>query len=91
MIEPGNMRERPHDLDREEIIRRVVDDIEAMCTETIELEADSLDLLDNNRLEYDAGVEILDRVVIAAEQIDIIRGIIKIAIGPKKRKEGEQW
>lgn len=76
MIELDNMRERPCDLDRAEIIRRVVDDIEAICTETIELEADSLDLFDNNRLEYDAGLELLDRLAIVWAQIDNIRRII---------------
>lgn len=81
MIVPGNMRERPRGLDRAALIRRMTDIIVAMCTETIELQGDAFNPLGNSRLEEGAVLEILDRLVVARAQIDIIRRIIKSATG----------
>lgn len=81
MIVPGNIRERPRGLDRAEIIRRVVDNSVAMCTETIEVEMAAIDLPGISRLEDGAALEILDRIAIARAQIDIIMRIIKHALG----------
>ena len=81
MIVPGNMRERPRCLDRATIIQRVINGSETMCTESFDLEMAALDLLGNNHLEEGAAFEILDRLSIAREQIDIISRIIKSALG----------
>lgn len=81
MIVPGNIRERPRGLNRAALINRMVDNVVTMCTETIELQGAAVNLLGNSRLEEGAALEVLDRLAIARAQIDIIRRIIKSAIG----------
>lgn len=81
MIVPGNIRERPRDLDRATIINRVINGSLTMCMESIDLELAALDLLGNTCLEEGAALEILDRLSIVRAQIDIISRIIKSALG----------
>lgn len=81
MIEPGNMKERPRGLDRAALMQRVINGSLKMRTELIDLEKAALDLPGNSRLEEGAAFEILDRLSIARAEIDIIRRIIKSALG----------
>lgn len=75
------MKERPRGLDRAALMQRVINGSLKMRTELIDLEKAALDLPGNSRLEEGAAFEILDRLSIARAEIDIIRRIIKSALG----------